>query len=393
MATSATIREPAGHIRQNGQFPQGDAERHIGTTIRPLERADLRSVAALFRETFQVGPRHTEPALAAFFERTLLDHPWADPEIRPLVAVDANGIPVGLIAAEVRRMTLAGRTLRFAWAGHTAVTPEARRRAVGVLLMRKLLEGPQDATFGDSASPLVEHMWVRLGGQRVDLKAIHWVRVFRPVSVVARLIAPRRPRLRAGMCWAADRFDGLTSSVARRIVAPAPGQGADEPLTPAAMVANMRRVARRAVLRPAYDHEFLEWLFAELRRVKGRGELVARLVRNGRSRPIGWYIYYLRPGGRSEVLQVAAAGERDLGTVLDHLLAHAYAHGSAALRGRLEPGMVQEVVRRRCVLWHRGGTLVHTRHPDVMAAVESNNALITRLEGDAWLDRLVDVTR
>jgi hypothetical protein len=165
----------------------------------------------------------------------------------------------------------------------------------------------------------------------------------------------------------------------------------EEPLTPALMLASMPRVARRLDLRPAYDEEYLEWLFGELPRVKGRGELVATLVRNGRGRPMGWYVYYLRPGWRSEVLQIAATGERDLGSVLDHLLAHAYAHGSAALRGRLEPGMLQALAGRRCFFWYRGGTLVHSRDPSLLAAIESN-AFVTRLEGDPWLDRLVDVT-
>ena len=181
--------------------------------------------------------------------------------------------------------------------------------------------------------------------------------------------------------------------MARRAVAPPPAPGVEEPLTAAGMLEAMPHVARRLDLRPAYDEEFLGWLLGELRRVKSRGELVATLVRNERGRPIGWYLYYLRPGWRSEVLQIAATGERDLGTVLDHLLAHAYAHGSAAVRGRVEPGMPQALAPRRCFLWYRGGTLVHTRDPNLLATIESSRALITRLEGDPWLDRLVDVTR
>ena len=395
MAKPSTLPEraartpPIGHGRH---AQPGDRGIRGTTTVRPLERADLPSVAALFRETFEAGPRRTEPALAAFFERTLFDQPWTDPEIRPLVAVDEGGLPVGFTAAEVRRMRLGGRTLRFAWAAHTAVAPAARRQAVGVLLMRSLLEGPQDATLGDSASPLMEQMWLRLGGQRLDLKAIHWFRVFRPLSVAAQLVAPRRPPLRGLVGTLAGQLDGVISSAARGLIAPGPATGAEEPLTPVRMLEGMARVERRLALRPDYDEEFLEWLFGELRRVKGRGELIANLVRDARSRPIGWYLYYLRPGGRSEVLQIAATGERDLGTVLDHLLAHAYSHGSAVVRGRLEPGMLQAVSRRRCLLGYRGGTVVHSRDPDVLAAIESRQAMITRLEGDPWLDTLVDVT-
>jgi len=354
-----------------------------------MERADLPSIAALVRETLQVGARGGEPALAGFLRRTLIDQPWADPEIPSLVAVEEGAI-IGFTAAEVRRMRLGGRTMRFAWAAHSAVAPTARTRAVGFVLMRKLLEGPQDATLGDGASPLMEQMWLRLGGQRLDLKGIHWVRVFRPASVAAHLVAPRRTRLRAGMRLLAGGLDDLTLSLAGAVIAPRRPRAAEEPLTSRAIVEALPRVGRRLSLHPDYDEGFLDWLFGELRRVKGRGELVAQLVRDARGRSLGWYVYFLRPGWRSEVLQVAASGERTLGTVLDHLLAHAYAHGSAAVRGRLEPGMLEAVARRRCLLWHRGAAVAHARDPRVLAAIERPDALVSRLDGDPWADTLVD---
>jgi hypothetical protein len=159
------------------------------------------------------------------------------------------------------------------------------------------------------------------------------------------------------------------------------------------MVEVMPRVARRLGLHPAYDEDFLTWLYSELPRAKDRGKLIARLVRDASGRPLGWYVYFLRPGWRSEVLQIAARGERALGTVFDQLLAHAYAHGSAAVRGRLEPGMLGVVPERRCVLWHRGAAVAHSRDLGVLDAIERPDALISRLDGDPWLDTLVDVNR
>ena len=130
----------------------------------------------------------------------------------------------------------------------------------------------------------------------------------------------------------------------------------------------------------------------ERRRTAFNSEPIARLVRDARGRSLGWYIYFLRPGWRSEVLQVAATIERSLGTVLDHLLAHAYAHGYAALRGRLEPGMLEAVMERRCLLWYRGATVAHARDPSLLAAIESPGALVSRLDGDPWIDTLVDAS-
>jgi hypothetical protein len=362
-------------------------------SVRALERGDLPAVAGLIRETFKLGPRCTEPALADFLARTLIDQPWADPEIPSLVAFDGRGRLVGFVAAEVRRMRFGDRSLRFAWAGHSAVAPVARTGALGFLMMRRLLDGPQDATLGDSASPLMEQMWLRLGGRRLELKGVHWVRVFRPVSIAARLAAPRRGRLRAGTRRLAGALDELLALPARRALAPRRPSVEEEVLTPGAMGDALVDMMCRDALRPDYDEAFLDWLFGELHRVKRRGELVAQLVRGARGRRLGWYIYFLRPGWRSEVLQVAATGERALGTVFDHLLAHAYAHGSAALRGRLEPGMLDVVARRRCLLWHRGAAVFHTRDPRLLAAIQHPDALVSRLEGDPWVDAYVDGVR
>ena len=53
--------------------------------IRPVEPYDLPQVASLFESVMRSGGRTPPPLLAAYFERTLLDNPWADPEIPSLV--------------------------------------------------------------------------------------------------------------------------------------------------------------------------------------------------------------------------------------------------------------------------------------------------------------------
>jgi hypothetical protein len=363
-----------------------DAAPEIRT--RPLERADLPAVATLFRDALAGGPPRTEPALADFFRRAFFDQPWADSGIPALVAVDDDGAIIGLQGADVRRMQLGDRTLRFAWAGHSVVAPHARPGAVGLFLLRALLAGPQDATVADNAAPLIEQMWLRLGGRRLDLKAIHWVRVFRPCSVAANVVAPRRPRAARAVRQMASALDAALPAPAAAFLAPRAASGAMEELTPRTLLGVVADFDARFGLRPAYDEAYLEWLFAELLRTRERGRLVARLVRGGAGRPLGWFLYYLQPGWRSEVLQIAAPGEREFGTVLDHLLAHAHAHGSAAVRGRLEPGLVEPVVRRRCLLWPRGGTLAHARDPDVLCALGSPRALVTRLDGNDWFGGL-----
>jgi hypothetical protein len=359
------------------------------TAIRPLEREDLPAAAALFELVMGSGERTSRPAMVDLLERTLLDQPWFDPELPSLVATDRDGRLAGFLAAEVRRMRLNARPIRVVWGQHLVVDPVHRHEALGALMMARMLRGPQDATVTDTASDLVRQMWGRLGGSTLHLKGIHWVRVFRPWHVAASLAEPRlrRHRLRAALRPMASALELVTQRVAARVLEPTPVDVRADPLTPLTLLEAIRAMCKRLELYPDYDEVFLEWLFAELARVPRRGRLVAHLVRDA-GLALGWYIYYLRPGWRSEVLQIAAS-DREVGRVLDHLLWHACAHGSAALRGRLEPGLVEAIVRRRCLLWHRGGALIHSRDPDLLRAVHSEGALMTRLEGEWWSDALV----
>jgi hypothetical protein len=373
--------KPPGGLRVASLTPDRLAE------IRPLERADLREATALFELAMGSGAGRARPNLVEVFERTLFDNPWADPDLPSLVAIDGHGRIIGFIAAEVRRMRFGEETVRAVWGQHLVVEPAARRFAVGAVLLNRLLEGPQDATLTDSASDVVRQMWGKLGGETLYLHGIHWVSVFRPWRVAARLAGARtRPRLRVALRKAAVALDGATEVAAARYLEPAaPTDDTAVPLTPAALLDVLPAVTKRLTLYPDYDEAFLEWLFEELVKDERRGRLVANLVNTRSGRPLGWYVYYLRPGWRSEVMQVAA-NERDAGRVLDHLLGHAYAHGSAALRGRLEPGLAEAILQRRCLLWHRGGALVHSRHSELLCAIHSNQSLVSRLEGEWWGD-------
>ena len=78
------------------------------SAIRPLERADLPQVVSLYEHVARSGSRTPPPGLAAYFERTFLDHPWADAEIPSLVYADGDKI-LGFLGSSVRKLELEGR--------------------------------------------------------------------------------------------------------------------------------------------------------------------------------------------------------------------------------------------------------------------------------------------
>ncbi len=159
------------------------------STIRPLERADLPDVVRLYTLVMRDGA-DDDPELERFFASTLLDHPWADPELPSLVAADEGRI-VGFIGSNVRRITFDGRPMRMVCSAHLVSHPEARSQAVGAKLMRALLDGPQDLTITDGATDDVRRMWEAFGGWAVPLGALSFVRLLRPWSLGATMLHDR----------------------------------------------------------------------------------------------------------------------------------------------------------------------------------------------------------
>src|SRR5439155_25344477 len=115
------------------------------------------------------------------------------------------------------------------------------------------------------------------------------------------------------------------------------------------------------------------------------GELGRVLVRDESGGAIGWYLYYLKPGGECRLVQLAA-GEGAAGVVLDHLFHDARRHGAAAVTGRMDPAHAQALCDHHCRFRLLGrGVLVHSRDPELLHAVQKGDAFLSRLEGEWWM--------
>ncbi|MGH2962021.1 MAG: hypothetical protein ACRDL3_07515, partial [Solirubrobacterales bacterium] len=157
-----------------------------------------------------------------------------------------------------------------------------------------------------------------------------------------------------------------------------------EPLTAEELITELPAITTRLRLHPDYDAAFAGWLLDELAAVRARGELRARVVRDD-GRALGWFVYYLVPGGLSPAVSVAAADEASAGAVLDALLDDARSGGAAGVNGRLEPLLVAPAAARGCFLRYVGMALVRARDPGLVALATSRHALLTRLDGEWWM--------
>jgi hypothetical protein len=349
--------------------------------IRPMEPGDVEEAANLFEFVQLSGSGRASQGLVDQLQELYFDHPWADPEVPPLVYTDRTGRIRAFIGSHVRRFRFRDRPVRLGVAGQLVSHPEVRAYAPGFFLTKAYLAGSHDLSLTDTANTASRAMLARLGAVSGDLLGINWLIVFRPWQLACNRLSRSVRPLATAVRPICKALDGFTSDAASGEIAITPGL-ASEPLSPSLLVDSVAALSDSILLRPQYDAPFVSWLFDQM--ATGRTEtLVATHLSDSEGASIGWYVYLLEPGGTSSVYQLGASRET-MGHVIDHLLWHARENGSAAVTGRLEPVVTGALAGRRCLLRNRSQVILSGRE-ELVDAVLAGRAFLSRLDGDAWL--------
>lgn len=356
-------------------------------TIRVFTGDDVPAAAALFARVYPEHRWHSQDACESYFREMLFENPWCDPEIPSWVA-EEHGRLCGFYAVMPRRMLLRGRPIRVAVGCQFMIAPENRNSLAALQLTKACISGPQDLTLADGASTQARRMWVAIGGIAPLLYSLHWTRLLRPARHALSLLEGRgviaRPVALAARPLSA-MVDALFTRLPPNRFLLEQGDLAQDALDPATILAHFSEVAGGSALQPDYDAASLSWLLNQAARKKRHGALRSHSVLGAKRQLIGWYLYYLNAGGAGEVVQITA---RDgcFDRVLQQLMTDARDNGATALHGRVEPRFVQELSNRYCWLRQEGPwTLIHSRHAEIVAAIEQGDAFLSRLEGEWWL--------
>jgi len=360
-------------------------------SVRPLAEADIPQVADLYWSYMRRGKGSTPLALLPFIKELYFTNPFSDSAIPSFVYEDKTGKIVGFLGGIVRKMSVCGQPIKAVFGGNLVVHPEFRSGLAAPRLLGSLIGTDHDLSMTDSANGISRKILERLGFRTIPALNMHWARPLRPSQyAVYTMSHPTAPVVSAGLKFAARPFCSVADRIVARISA-SPFRLTKSHLHGAELdvetLFQCLVVSREGYsLWPEYDIRSLTWLVNFMERIPARGALRKVVVRDSSQRILGWYIYYVKPGGVGEVVQVG--GERQsTKAVLDHLFYDACEHEVIALHGVVDIRRMADFSDRGCFFTCRGGwTLSKSRKPELLDLLERGEGFLSRLDGEWCMD-------
>jgi hypothetical protein len=360
-------------------------------SIRPFTKDDIPQIVDMFQRLLLAnnGGMRLQPRnlLPDYFEQIFFHNPWYEEEISSLVYESASGKIIGFLGVTQRPMLLQGYPIRMAISFHFMVEPESRASLAGVHLLKTFFSGPQDLSLTDGAGEIGRKVWEGVGGTTAYLYSQRWSRILKPSQFVVSRLGKKLPfnhiaSVLTPLCWLSD---AATTRIAPKFFPRLNSQYSEEELDAQTMLAHLPQLAGNRSIQPVYDDYSLQWVLNHARQMNYFGTLQKVLVRDQGGQIIGWYLYYLKAGCTSTVVQIAAR-KNAFNEILDHLFDHARRHGATALIGRLEPQYIQELSDKYC-WFHRIGswTLIHSNNSELLHAIQRGDAFLSGLEGEGCM--------
>jgi hypothetical protein len=354
--------------------------------VRPFVEDDIPQVAQLYWKVMRGRKGRAPTTLYSSIRQLYFANPWLDKAI-PSLVYEEKGKVIGFLGVIPRKMSLRGQSIRVAFGGNFAVDPEFRTTMAGLRLLSTYLAGGQDLSQTDSANDISRALLVRLGFTTILPLSIHWLRPLRPARLAAhaagRLLSPG---LAASLELAAWPFCAPVDAMASRVRFSPFRQ--TEPRLQAAeldtgtLLSCMAEFRAGRALWPEYDAASLEWLLDYMEQTKAHGNLRKLILRDGKGKIAGWYVYYWGRGKVAEVVQMGGPREftKD---VLDHLFHDAWSRGAIALHGVVDPQLMSDLSDKNCFFTCRGGwTVAHSRNRELLQLLNNGDALLSRLDGE-----------
>jgi hypothetical protein len=270
------------------------------------------------------------------------------------------------------------------------VHPDARTSFAVAHIIKAYTSGRFDLCQSDSSNDMGRKLLERLGFRTVPAMNIHWSRPLRPAQYAAHYTSRATGAMSDAFNFVAKPFCSLLDKLGETLpIGPfrlAKSSLHGEPLDLETHLKCLSDFRNGYALWAEYDSDSLKWLLDFMSRRSERGTLRKILVRDDQQKIVGWYLYYVNPGGIGEVVQIGGDPKftKDL---LDHLFYDAWERGIIALHGVVDLRRVPEFSDKNCMFTCRGGwACSQSRIPEVLDVLESGETFLTRLDGEWCLD-------
>ena len=343
----------------------------------------MEQVAALWMRCFRHAQAPAPESLKRYFVDVLLENPWFDAELAPLV-LEHRGEVAGFIGRMCRPMIFRGRPIRCAVATQLMVDPQRKLGFAALELVRAMQGGPQDLCYSDGANDNSQRIWERGGGQSSRLLSFEWKRSLRPMQSFALKLGDHGPmaamaRVTSGM------FDACSVNLLPRLFHKPQQKLCREPADARLILPLLQQVSAGAALAPVYTLESYDWLLRTAAQAQAFGPLRSVLVRDADKTPIGWFVYFVQRGRVARVLQAGATYGKGR-CVLKELFRDAWEQDAAVVTGQLDPLLLTELSNAHCEFTCKSmGVLVHAKDVELLSAFNGGDAFLSRLEGEWWM--------
>jgi hypothetical protein len=360
-------------------------------SVRPFVESDIPQVVDLYWNFMRERKGPSPPEVRSFFQELYFANPLIDLAYPSFVYEGGDGKIAGFMGVIGRKMSFCGQPIRAAFSGNFIIHPEFRGKIAATRLTGAYMAGAQHVSMTDSANDISRHIAERLGWTTLAPFSIHWVRPLRPAHCAVDAVSRLGSRaVSASIKLAAKPFssvaDGIASKLSfnpfRRIV---PRLQAAE-LDVETLLHCLTEFRAGYSLWPEYNLESLQWLLSFMSRMPARGQLRKAVVRDNSQGIVGWYIYYVKPGGVGEVVQIGGDA-RFTKDVLDHLFHDAWNDGMIAVHGVANNRQMADLSDKNCIFTCRGGwTIAHSHNPQILELLNRGDAFLSHLDGEWCLD-------
>lgn len=360
-------------------------------SVRPFVEADIPRVVDMYWRLMRRREGRAPLAHRSLFHQLYFENPWVDSQYPSLVCDNKAGEIVGFLGIVPRKMSLRGQPLRVAYGGNFIVDPDSRGSLAGPRLLGTYMGGKYDIWQTDSANDVSRTLLERLGFRTIPALNLHWFRPLKPSHyAVYALTRGSSSTVSTALKLASKPFCAIADLVATSASASPFHQ--EEPrlrgseLDVETLNQCLVEFRNGYSLWAEYDVDSLRWLLNFMNRGTVRGCLRKVLLRDDKDKIAGWYIYYLKPGSIGEVVQVGSS-KRSTKDVLDHLFYDACRNGVIGLHGVIDRRRMADFSDKGCLFTCRGGwNVAFSRNSEILDALESGDALLTRLDGEWCLD-------